>query len=641
MPNTGGRPLGKMSESTRVAADNAIAEALRLCESLERGQAATPLSDLFRQLQAELHDASFPVAVLALGPGSKTRALEWLYGQEFAVLSAQVSSRIGLLEIHLRERGYLLESSDGQRQEFDDLEAFQAAISASDLLSRPLDESLRHPPRFATRPAGNLRHLKVLLPDSPQLVREHPALLTHLVRNAAMLVVIAEPGYSLSETDRVVIHDLLAEIPAVWPMLFVDELAEETLPNGGWWKSLDAPFVLPPRLLTTHVAAPMPQFFTEIDDPQRELLRRLHLLERVQLARQALADHYEQTLQQLQVRHKREKQRGESAGAPVAETAGEWSALRNRLALELQRVQKLLDERSRRRLLAGSDLDNRIRELTDSIRSGDLAVEKGYKTSRLVLDDRLTHAFEQEMRQLAKNALRDDLALLEQELKTLFETTANAALSLVGHGVVLDRPPLDEREVWADLKESMRVEFRYTGEMRNRGFFERISEGRRTLFVMLMLVSMLGYFGINLRNSALLPYLLGPAFLAAIAWSFYAWRKEDRQHIEKELAKIRSEALQLARRLAADLDRLKLKRLGEYLERARNAAQQQIDGIQAAATRRVGESKAAMQLQARQRSSALEQKLADWRNLRPRLDAAQRLIADAIARTRTELGMES
>lgn len=632
--------MGKLSESTRVAAGNAIAEALSLSESIERGQAVTPLSDLFRELQGELHGSGFPVAMLALGPAAKTRALEWLYGQKFAVLSAQVSTQIGLLEIQLREHGYLLEGSDGRRQEFDDLDAFQAAIAASDLLSRPLDESLRHPPQFAAQAAGNARHLKVMLPDNAQLVRDHPALLTRLVRSAALLVIIAEPEYSLTESDRVVIQDLLAEIPAAWPMLLVDELADASLPNQGWWKSLRATLVLPPRLLTTHVAAPMPQFFTEIDDPQRELLRQLHLLHRVQLARQALADHYEQTLQQLQVRHKREKQRGEPVDGNRKDNAGEWNTLRNRFAQEVQRVQKLLEERSRRRLLPGSDHDNRIRELTEGIRTEDISLEKGYKTSRMVLDERLAHAFEQEMRQLAKQALREDIALMDQEVKGAFESGAAAALTLAGHGVTLDRPALDEREIWADLKESMHVEFRYAGEMRNRGVLERIGEGRRTLFVLLMLVSMLGYFGVNLRNSPLLPWLMGPAFLAAVAWSYYAWRREDRQHIEKELAKVRNEALQVARRLVSELERLKLKRLGDYLDRARNAAQQQLEAVQSNALRKQDENRSSVMQQAKQRSGALEQKLTDWRNLRPRIDNVQRLIADALTRTRAELDTE-
>lgn len=620
-----------MGDTTAIR--TVVGEAAAVAEHMELGQAATPLTDLFREIGADLDGRVFPVTLLALGDGSKGHVLRWLYDQPFAHFTVQVSAQIGLIELHMRDHGYVLEDGQGSRREFEDLASFQQAMEASDLFARSVDRHLHDPPKITGNSGGAVKDLKVLLPESAALVREHPALMTRLVRQSALLVIVASPTHVLTETDRVVITDLLEEIPAVWPVLMVDELADNAeLPARGWWHEIRATRALSAKLLTTHVAAPYPEFLTQIDDPDRASLLLARVARRFAVAAETLSEHFEHTLQQLEVRKKREQDRAKDGASSAHETGASLSELRATFAAEIQRIQRKLADRSRRTQLKGGEVDERLKAFADSATVADLRTEPGFKVLKLSLDDRFVHAFSVEMKSLVKDTMKSDLDFIESNVAAVVADLESEVADRAGFAVALDRSAPDERQLWSDLKEALGVELRYSGELRKRGFMQRLGEGRRSVFVILMSASLLGYLGLNVRDAAWVGWMMLPVFFGAIAWSYIAWRREDRERLDKEIEKVRGEVLQNARRQLGDLERLKMQRLTEHIEGLRERWQRQVDEAQHSVSERAQVDDRRTTDQARKRAQALEQKFSDWRSLRGAIDGVTRRareVADA------------
>lgn len=625
---------GGVDTDSRGGLTAMIGEALGLAQAMERGQASTPLADLFASLQGDLDRSAFPVTLLALGQDAKAAALKWLYGQPFALLSVQVSARIGLVEVQLRDRGYQIESDDGRRQEFEDVERLQQALADFTPASGADPEAWRRAPKLSAAAAGNAKHLHVLLPQGVDFIRSHPALLTRLVRRSALLVVVAPIDHSLDEAERVVLRDLLEDIPAAWPVLVVDELAgEPRMPAHGWWKSLHAPRMLAPRLLTTHVAAELPAFFTALGDPVRVGLQQCHLLRRFVLALEALGDHHAQALAQLQSRKLREAGRAGTAAPAAANPVDQaWTGVRALLTAAGTELAREQEERSRRTLLRDSAFDQALKRHAEAVRPQDLEAEPGYKSIRLTLGDRFVHGYSQALRDAFKQAMREDIRAADARLENLAAQLESDLSRLAGHAVTVPRAGVDERALWSDLKELVSMELAYEGEMKKRGVLERLGEGRRSLFVILMSSSLLGYLGLNLRDSGWMGWLMVPVFIGGIAWSYVAWRREDRERLDKEVGKVRNELLQTSRRLAAEVERLKQRRLAEHVESARGRWQRQAEDLQRAVAERQAADARQSSAQGKQRVQLIEQQVAEWRALRPGIEAILKRARDAMSR---------
>ena len=109
-------------------------EGQQTCHKLERGQAETPLADHFASIERALDSAPFTITLLGLTKEARTTALSWFYGKDYSVISMNVVEQLGLVEIHLSERGFTFEREESDRQVFDQLEPFLEALKQNDLL---------------------------------------------------------------------------------------------------------------------------------------------------------------------------------------------------------------------------------------------------------------------------------------------------------------------------------------------------------------------------------------------------------------------------------------------------------------------------------------------------------------------------
>ncbi|WP_300335503.1 hypothetical protein [Accumulibacter sp.] len=92
-----------------------------IAEQLERGQAETPLVD---QADALLGppDSSVSVVLLGLDPAARATALTWLVGPQHHSVTIKLSEPLEMLEVHLQERGYSLETESQGRSDFESAE---------------------------------------------------------------------------------------------------------------------------------------------------------------------------------------------------------------------------------------------------------------------------------------------------------------------------------------------------------------------------------------------------------------------------------------------------------------------------------------------------------------------------------------
>ena len=150
---------------------NNIKKSLDVCQFVERGQAQTPLTDLFSRLETDLNNRPFSITLLCLDQESRLAALKWLYGHNFAVFNLEVSSQIGLMEIHLRNRGYSLEKSTGERQDFENWEQLAEAISEARLVKDDGKADIR----LGAEARTGVKNLHVLMPESAQFINDSPA----------------------------------------------------------------------------------------------------------------------------------------------------------------------------------------------------------------------------------------------------------------------------------------------------------------------------------------------------------------------------------------------------------------------------------------------------------------------------------
>ena len=91
-------------------------------------------------------------------------------------------------------------------------------------------------------------------------------------------------------------------------------------------------------------------------------------------------------------------------------------------------------------------------------------------------------------------------------------------------------------------KDHIEIKPRYRGERATRGFFKRLGEGRKTVFMILMTLSIFGsMIGFNYRDYSFMGMIFLGVFLFSFIYTFFAWKKEDKIAMEKEVEKLRDQ----------------------------------------------------------------------------------------------------
>ena len=601
-----------------------------IAEFIERGQADNPLAELCQRLEREASNKPLGITLLALTGQARQAALGWLYGHNFAVFSLEVSKQIGLLEVHLKDQGYFLEKSTGERLEFDDWDAFYQAATDADLLKNSSSAL-----KLGAQTTTQVRNLQVLLPESAEFIAQSPALLTKLANESNILMLAAPADHRLTEQEQQVMNMLLEDMSAVWPLIPIDELAEGAdIPEHGWWDKCQATVTLPHTLLTTHISTQIPPQLAQVQDELRAALQLTLAIKKHQSATEAIQDRYQHELRRLQSRKKREERKGAHTTTPTTSTdTGFWMSLRNQLNDKINDIAKALGEANRKRELPNSTGNATVKQHIERISEQDLNREPGYKTVKLTLSDAYRTELVNVLQHHARQSLTEDTAQVQQALSAAAQHTAQSCHGQLGFTPTLATEAPNQQAIWQDIKEAIGLELRYQGELPKRGFLDRLSEGRKGAMMLLMSVMLLGYIGVDLKNSGWFGFILLPMFIGTVVYTYISFKKDDKHRLEKELNRVREELLATSRRLLTDINRLKTSKLTDHLEASKKQWQQQLEQLARDAQTRQQQEREHTGHKARTRIVAIDAQLAEWQQYRL---PVQQLVASA-----TELGQKA
>ncbi len=189
---------------------------------------------------------------------------------------------------------------------------------------------------------------------------------------------------------------------------------------------------------------------------------------------------------------------------------------------------------------ARGKLSQAVMSNVEQLRAADFEIEASYSRLICTLSPRVSSDLKIKYLQNAKEFFRaaskaseEAVAALEADFfarcKTLnFEQGGYAPLQV------------DNERAWGVIKGQLEVPVDFKFEQPKRGFLNRLGEGKQMLSTVMMSLTLVGMVaGFQWRKSTEILYALPVVFIVGIAYSFYAWKKEDEEYINKELERIR------------------------------------------------------------------------------------------------------
>ncbi|MBL8270982.1 hypothetical protein [Steroidobacter sp.] len=610
-----------------------------LAESLERGQAEMPLLQHFQSVQRGQSEAPFTLCVLGLSQAARTDILRWIIGLDFSLLSVEATRNLGLLELTLRERGYVLEGPRGSRREFDDVQHLIDALKEADVIRQGDGDTWVEPLRLAVPAAAGLQGVRLLMPENVKIVADDNAVLNRISRDCNALAIAAGREARLSDEDLVALEALVPSMDVVWPLVVIGEGESRSLDARGWWTDArlrGSGIVCSPIVISTDTA--LPPFLQNPQDPARRALFESQLSRGVRSAVDALNERYEANRRQLRMRKQKEERTEKGAVEVGTDATGRATAdgLRNFLQEEFTTLQKGVQELNRKAMLVGGAVAATLDEALQTLQVTDLSQTPGHKVLQLTVSDSYLTHLTQAARRAAKDQLAKDLVLSRDGLSAAQAQFEKMAEKAFGSPLRIDFYPPDERALREVLGEVLRVQVRYKGEIPKRGFMQRLAEGRRLLFAALMTLSLfIGLLSGNSNARSLLaPFglLFLIVFIGGVLWTYRSWQKEDAERLEKEVDKVKEQLRTEVQRLLMDAQREKMSRLTDHFEQLRREVTRRLDDF----ARQVSQHRASEQNRERQsardRIRIIDQRIKD-------LDA-QRSAMQKLEQDCTELRRE-
>lgn len=598
--------------------------------AMERGQATSPLAEHFAAIQDDYLRSPLTVALVAFDEEARSETVAWLLGEDYRVVSMRVSDLPGLVEIRLSDQGYSLESYNGRRAEFDSLSGFLEAL-ARDGDPAPEQEAadLLRSFKVSLAAAPESQGITLLLPESLTATSRSPLLANALnARSHLLLVAVSVDATPDADAMEMLAH-LTEGIGAMRPV----SMAQAAGHRNAWWHPLERSdgLLLAPVVLSGSDATP--PFAPPFDAIRAGLLlgtqaRRLHF------AAQALHERHEQELRLAQARRAREERTARPDSAPENILRRPVEDARSRLQDDLAGLAKSLVDTSRRSLLPDGAVSQAVKDQLDALRSDDLAQETGQKMIRLRLSDDFQASLQRALRKAMKEELRRDLITLRDGQDALRHSLESLLETATGNPVSLALAPPSESDAWATMGELVKVEIRYRGEMPRRGFLQRLGEGRRAVFAVMMILSLVGsMIGFSWRGLGAVGLVFLLMFAGVVIHTYRAWKREDSDKLDGELDRVREQLTTECRRIATEVQREKQQRLGEQLEQSKRSLTRRLDELLRDRLQSDQEQIAEQRERARLRLRKLDQQLRDLQALGARIGKLRQdsgaLAADA------------
>ena len=567
-----------------------LSEAAQIATDLERGQAESPLAEHFSAISREWGETPFTLMIFGADAAAREHfVLDWL-GDNFRAVVAVPAPLHGMIELNFGHGGFRAQSADGAWQVFDRFESLLAAINseAAPAISMP-------------KPAGSTRFALLIPQHCTSDIFESQA---NLFGRVDLVVYLR--GDEPSQLS------LLSAFPAVQPVS-VEAAA------GGF--SLHGHCVQLPNRADTG-AGFLQEFLAERSVPARELLFAWARLPRIRQAVLALQLRVEQTGKQIALKRQREEQGSKGDGVQVIDPGFRrpFDQLKGQIQEDVQALMRGAVESSRRGLLPAGPLTQALAEHLQQLRADDLRQEAGNQSVRLSVDPEFLQHFQRSLRRSLREELRKDLQQITDGLALLRQGAETQLQQLTQKPISLAAAAPSETDVWQRMNELLAVDIRYRGEMPKRGFLQRLGEGRKIVFAVMMILSLVGSMvGLNWRGMAVFGIGFLLLFFGAVFYTFRSWRREDAERLETEVVRVREQLEQEARRLIGEVQKEKQAKLAEALEQNKRTLLARIDDALREATEQEQSNQVASRDKARARLKRLDQQLRELQQIQPRM----------------------
>ncbi len=533
-------------------------QALAVSEQLEMAQASRPFTEKLESF-ANIHVQQSIPFTLALATSDDTRiaALAWVAGPVAAELVAGLSGTVDRIIFDLTGNGGIsVAVGAAQPRSFDTTEQCLEAMKGH-AGGRQMRISLP-PPAGRLEGAVQFIHLPAVI--------ERPGLVGSLISESCLLAAISGNS-SWNQEEQEALAELASGIGAILPVKMGTEAA--VFPRCAITFPLENPSDEP---------APLPTCLAP-GTALRQGLISCRESRRLKLLVEALSSQYEREVRQanaLKVKEERNARSLEDAGRS-RDYRGEIDRIRTFFADDLKRVIDQLGETNRNATLPQGAITLGLRKMVDAVAPNDIVFEEGPSNLILRLHQQALDILSSACGDLLRDQLRADIFLLRTSLKETEEQVSQMIMQFSGIPIALNLTLPEEGDLWRKMTEMICLEIRYRGEMPKRNFFNRISEGRRPVFMILMVGSIVGSaFGFNMRARPLMLVFLA-MFIAGFLYTFFSWKREDRARLEKELERVRESLITEIKRLVAEVQREKLSRILAHLDEVRRDIDRRLD----------------------------------------------------------------
>lgn len=225
--------------------------------------------------------------------------------------------------------------------------------------------------------------------------------------------------------------------------------------------------------------------------------------------------------------------------------------------------------------------------------------EKNHNSHHLTLKN---HVFEHIQQRLWDQVRTEVADANQKQLRRAEELiqTLNSRVSFLDKAACLEMiDKFSDTQHVDGLREYMDIKPRYRGERPARGILKRLGEGRRSVFMVLMTLSIFGTMvGFNYRDYAFIGFIFLLIFVFSFAYTFYSWKRDDRLLLEKELDKLRDQLHTDFQRAINEIERENVRECEEkandvretvskrHATASKNTSEGQKDALQAAKKQR-------------------------------------------------------
>jgi len=557
--------------TTSKGAKEVVRSLAAIAEQLERGQAGMPLLEQVQALSADNSDPGLAVFLLGLTPEARACALAWLVGRQYQSVSIKLAELVDLIEIRLQERGFTLETEAEGRRDFETVDALIEAYGrvASDAAGPVLD-----PVRLGLVAPMPLQNLTILVPSGPQVLTSSGSLLGRISQRNALFAVAASSDHVWTDQDRQSIAMLLPNTLAVWPIVCGNSAAELASENRSWLATTDAPLF--PAACVRGLDTAIPDFVQQGQrHPLRIALRELAVQRGATRALDMIAERFQADLRQVQSRQKREirLERASDSGESEQDQKLQIDRLKVRIADDLAKVQQAIRESNRRALLKGGDLAQVLEKLLASLHAADLDREALGRVIKLTLKPEVLENFRRRLGKALRQQLDEECTLIRDSIDLARKNTEKILTEVGATTRSISMVPPDNRGLWEPLEEMLQLDIKYRGELPHRGFMQRLGEGRRVVFVVLMVLSLAGSFvGFNIRQAGYAGIVFLGLFIGTVIYTYRAWRTEEVETLSTEIDKVRDSVGAELLRVLNDILREKQTRFQQMFEELKRDA---------------------------------------------------------------------